>query len=347
MMKLKEFDYELPPSLIAQGPLPERDASRMMVVNRKTGEILHSRFGAFPTYLEGGDVVVVNNSRVIPARLWGKKRTGGRVEILLLAQREDRGPYRRCWEALLKPTKGLGPGEKLTWEGGNEVTLRGRIDEKKWLLEFTTTIPFDDFLAREGVTPLPPYIKRKEGNGFLYLDRERYQTIYARHPGSVAAPTAGLHFSEGVLSAIPERGAQLVEITLHVGYGTFKPVKTEEIEKHRMEEEYYEITKEAAQRINDAKRVIAVGTTCVRTLESATDEEGRVRAGKGITGLFIYPGYRFKRVNVLLTNFHLPKSTLYLLVCAFAGIELIRKAYRMAIEERYRFYSYGDCMLII
>jgi len=291
----------------------------MMVIARREGTISHGIFETFPGLLEKGDVLVLNNSRVIPARLTGKKETGGKVEVLLLSRKNAATPREQTWEALLSPAKGIRPGAELRFAEGCEVKVIGRVTEKKWLLTFTTSLPFDEFVDRAGKPPLPPYIKRK-GNQEKYLaDRKRYQTIYARIPGSVAAPTAG----------------------------TFSPVEAEQVEDHRMEEESCEISEEAAEMINKARRVIAVGTTCTRTLESAAGAGGRIIPGSTATQLFIYPGYRFKRVDALLTNFHLPRSTLYLLVCAFAGQALIQEAYSQAIKESYRFYSYGDCMLII
>ena len=346
-MKIKDFDYQLPEGLIAQEPCPKRDQSRMMVIARREGTISHGIFETFPGLLEKGDVLVLNNSRVIPARLTGKKETGGKVEVLLLSRKNAATPREQTWEALLSPAKGIRPGAELRFAEGCEVKVIGRVTEKKWLLTFTTSLPFDEFVDRAGKPPLPPYIKRK-GNQEKYLaDRERYQTIYARVPGSVAAPTAGLHFSHEVMAALKSRAVSMAQVTLHVGYGTFSPVEAEQVEDHRMEEESFEISEEAAEMINKARRVIAVGTTCTRTLESAADAGGRIIPGCASTQLFIYPGYRFKRVDALLTNFHPPQSTLYLLVCAFAGQALIQEAYCQAIKENYRFYSYGDCMLIL
>ena len=319
----------------------------MMVVNRREGTISHGIFETFPDLFEKGDVLVLNNSRVIPARLSGKKETGGKVEVLLLSRKNAATPREQTWEALLSPAKGIRPGAKLWFAEGCEAKAIDRVTEKKWLLTFTTSLPFDEFIDRTGKPPLPPYIKRK-GNQEKYLaDRERYQTIYARVPGSVAAPTAGLHFSHEVMAALKSRAVSMAQVTLHVGYGTFSPLEAEQVEDHRMEEESCEISEEAAEMINKAKRVIAVGTTSTRTLESAADAGGRIIPGRADTQLFIYPGYRFKRVDTLLTNFHLPRSTLYLLICAFAGQALIQEAYCQAIKENYRFYSYGDCMLII
>lgn len=348
-MKLADFDYTLPEELIAQQPAAARDQSRLMVVDRRSGSISHSIFNTLHGYLQTGDVLVVNDSRVIPARLTGKKETGGRIEVLLLACNSRTTSRQQSWEALLRPAKSIRPGMAVNFAEGCEARIISRISEKKWLLDFTIPYPFDEFLEQQGTSPLPPYIKRRgeETGRQALMDRERYQTIYARIPGSVAAPTAGLHFSPEVLTALAGQGVPVARVTLHVGYGTFSPVTEEDVENHRMEEEQYEINAETAEIINRAKRVVAVGTTSTRTLEAAADEQGMVRSGRAATDMFIYPGYRFKRVNALLTNFHLPKSTLYLLVCTFAGRELIREAYRQAIAEGYRFYSYGDCMLIL
>lgn len=348
-MKLADFDYTLPEDLIAQEPASERDQSRLMIVDRRSGSIRHTIFNTLHRYLQKGDVLVVNNSRVIPARLTGKKATGGRVEVLLLSRKSGGTSRQQSWEALLKPAKSIRPGMEVRFAEGCEARVISRISEKKWLLDFTAPLPFEEFLEQLGAPPLPPYIKRRgEGTQRQSItDRERYQTIYAQSPGSVAAPTAGLHFSPAVLTALEGQGVPVAQVTLHVGYGTFSPVAEEDVEDHRMEEEQYEISAAAAEIINHAERVVAVGTTSTRTLEAAADEQGMIRAGRAATDIFIYPGYRFKRVNALLTNFHLPKSTLYLLVCTFADRELIREAYRQAIAERYRFYSYGDCMLIL
>ncbi len=340
-MKLKDFDYELPPGLIAQQPCEKRDHSRMLVVDRAAETLEHAFFYKLPCYLKKGDVLVVNDSRVVPARLFGKKPTGSLLEILLLRKK---GP--EIWEALVRPAKRIRTGTPIAFEDGSRAEVLERISDKKWLLSFRTETPFEDFLDRCGRPPLPPYIKRAP-DGCSAADRERYQTVYARMPGSIAAPTAGLHFSDAVLEDLRSSGIPVVSVTLHVGIGTFLPIETESVEDHRMEEEPYEIGEEAAEAINAATRVIAVGTTATRTLETAADERGRVRPASGSTGLYIYPGYRFKRVGGLITNFHLPQSSLLLLVSAFAGKELIGKAYAAAIKEKYRFYSYGDCMLIL
>ena len=347
-MKLSDFDYLLPAELIAQRPAQQRDASRMMLINRTAGTVEHSSFCRIDSYLKPGDVLVVNDSKVIPAHLTGVKATGGAVEILLLTRRDTGADAPTAiWDVLLKPAKRLHPGDIIRFGDAGEAHVVERISDKKWRLAFTTTDDFGSFLNTYGTAPLPPYIKRKQGEPDGINDLERYQTVYARVPGSVAAPTAGFHFSAPVLERLSGIGVTVAFITLHVGYGTFLPVVADNVEDHRMEEETFELSDETARIINSANRVIAVGTTATRVLESVADDAGTVRPTMGSTGLFIYPGYRFKRVNGLLTNFHLPKSSLILLASAFAGTELLRKAYAMAIAERYRFFSYGDCTLIL
>jgi S-adenosylmethionine:tRNA ribosyltransferase-isomerase len=346
-MNLKDFDYHLPEELIAQHPCDLRDRSRMMVIKRDAEDVDCKIFQNLPDYLKKDDVLVVNDSKVIPARLIGKKETGGTIEILLLSRTcGDREPV-QTWEVLLRPAKRVGIGTRILLSGECEARLIERLSEKKWAVEFLTRMEFDHFLEKYGRAPLPPYIKRNKDNTKSLEDIDRYQTIYARHPGSVAAPTAGLHFSWDVLDTLKKNGVHIVQITLHVGYGTFLPIETDIIEKHVMEEEFFEITEEAAEVINAAEKVIAVGTTSVRVVETAADEAGRIKQLSAYTGLFIHPGYRFKRVNALITNFHLPRSSLFLLVCAFAGKDLMMKAYNQAIENHFRFYSYGDCMLIL
>ncbi|HOD35526.1 MAG TPA: tRNA preQ1(34) S-adenosylmethionine ribosyltransferase-isomerase QueA [Syntrophales bacterium] len=347
-MKLTEFDYDLPEELIAQEPAPARDHSRMMVLNRGDGSIKDRRFYELPEHLTGGDVLVINDSRVIPARLVGRKASGGLIEILLLRERADETAGSSVtWEVLLRPARRADIGRKIFFDAPAEAEIIERLSEKKWVVRFDTPGPFTDFLNEWGRAPLPPYIKRDRRSGKSRKDLERYQTVYARVPGSVAAPTAGLHFSDTVLERIRQKGVAFAAVTLHVGYGTFLPIESQNVEDHRMEEEFFEMTEEAAATINGARRVVAVGTTAVRVIESTVDDSGRVAAASGSTRLFIHPGYRFRRVGALLTNFHLPKSSLYLLVCAFAGRDLVRTAYGKAIEEKYRFYSYGDCMLIL
>ena len=346
-MRLEEFDYHLPGELIAQEPTLVRDRSRMMVVHRTTGECDIRTFRDLLEYFGPGDVIVVNNSRVFPARLIGRKETGGLIEILLLARQTTEGFTDDVWEVLLRPAKRVEVGATILFDSGCRATILRRLSEKRWLLNFQTSMPFDDFLMRYGRAPLPPYIKRRNDRSRSEQDLERYQTVYARVKGSVAAPTAGLHFTREVLDRLEDRLVAVAPVTLHVGYGTFLPIATERVEDHLMEEEHFSLDGETARKINEAERVIAVGTTATRVLESVADEQGKVRPVSGSTRLFIYPGYRFRRVDALLTNFHLPKSSLFLLVCAFAGREVMQKAYRLAIENRFRFYSYGDCMLII
>jgi len=346
-MRVSDFDYALPEELIAQEPLPERDHSRLLVLDRRTGAYWDRYFYQFPEEVAPGSVLVLNNTRVFPARLFGRRRGfTGRVELLLLRRQEG-----TRWEALVKPGRIARPGTELTFDRGRlQARIVTRKEEGKCLVEFLC--PEEELEARIdriGVPPLPPYIKRSDAASFA-RDVLRYQTIYAKHRGSVAAPTAGFHFTERVFAALRERGVHIVELTLHVGYGTFKPVRTEEVEKHHMDGEEFVIPPETADAINAARRsgrsVIAVGTTTVRALESTADPEGFVRAGAGWTELFIYPGYRFKVIDGLVTNFHLPRSTLLMLVCAFAGREHVLRAYEHAVTMRYRFYSYGDAMFI-
>ncbi|MDO8722423.1 MAG: tRNA preQ1(34) S-adenosylmethionine ribosyltransferase-isomerase QueA [Syntrophales bacterium] len=345
-MRLEEFDYHLPEELIAQEPCVTRDQSRMMVVSRKNGGIENKIFHDLPAFLKKGDVLVVNDSKVIPARLIGEKASGGKIEILLLKKYDTASPA-QTWEVLLRPAKRIRVGTELRFPDGYQARVEERIGDRKWLVTFSGELAFDQFLHQYGKAPLPPYIKRRGDCADDKNDMERYQTLYAMVPGSVAAPTAGLHFSRDVLDRLKCEGVKIASVTLHVGYGTFLPLERDIVEDHVMEEEFFEIGEEAAEMINGAERVIAVGTTSTRVLETVADEQGRVRVKTAFTKLFIYPGYRFKRVNMLLTNFHLPRSSLFLLVCAFVGKELIWKAYQGAIDDRYRFYSYGDCTLIM
>jgi S-adenosylmethionine:tRNA ribosyltransferase-isomerase len=346
-MRLKDFDYHLPEKLIAQRPCDLRDHSRMMVVRRKTEEVDCKVFYNFPDYLKKGDVLVINDSKVIPARLIGKKETGGMIEILLLSRKCEHSEPLQTWEVLLRPAKRVRVGTRIVLDGNCEARVIDRVSDKKWIVTFLTSMEFNLFLEKYGRAPLPPYIKRNKNSAESPEDSERYQTIYARRPGSVAAPTAGLHFSQNILDILKNNGIHIVPVTLHVGYGTFLTIETDSVEKHEMEEEFFEITKEATEVINEARRVIAVGTTSTRVIESAADETGRIKHASAYTRLFIYPGYRFRRVNALITNFHLPRSSLFMLVCAFAGGDLMVKAYNQAIENQFRFYSYGDCMLIV
>ena len=363
-MLVSDFDYKLPDELIAQEPLPDRAASRMLHLARDSGHIEDLTFRNFPDLLHCGDVLVLNNTRVFPARLYGR-RAGkraqpvsprnpaardflhGKVEVLLTRQRSL---HPNVWECLVHPGRKIGIGERLFFGGSSEqleaeVVGRGSFGERT--IQFSPTADFFAAVGRFGHTPLPPYIDRPDQPG----DRERYQTIYAQQPGSVAAPTAGLHFTPQILGRIRESGVETAEITLHVGLGTFQPVHAERVEDHKMHHEWYSIPPVTAERINKAlsehRRVIAVGTTVVRTLESVANQyAGKLQPGSGECDLFMYPGYPFRVVGALLTNFHLPRSTLLMLVCAFAGRERVLSAYQHAVEERYRFYSYGDCMFI-
>jgi S-adenosylmethionine:tRNA ribosyltransferase-isomerase len=345
-MELKDFSYFLPDELIAQHPCQKRDGSRLLFLDKKKEKTADSSFFQLPDFLQSGDVLVINDSKVIPARLFGKKPTGGILEILLLTKKEIEKESQK-WEVLLRPAKRLRENDVIDLGNNCEAKILARISDKKWLLEFFVPHGFEVYLNRFGHAPLPPYIKRKKNAEPDVTDRERYQTIYAKNPGSIAAPTAGLHFSADVLQTLSAKGIQIAPITLHVGYGTFLPIVVNEVEKHVMESEYYEISADSSQVINNARRIIAVGTTSTRTLESVADNDGYVQAKSGFTNFFIYPGYKFKRVNGLLTNFHLPQSSLFILVCAFAGTDLIKKVYLHAVENSYLFYSYGDCMLIL
>jgi len=340
-LNVSEFDFNLPESLIAQHPVEPRDTSRLMVVNRDHETIDHHRFRDLVPLLKSGDVLVVNNTRVIPARLIGvKEGTEVKIEVLLLKRLEL-----DVWEALIKPGKRLKLGQKVHFgQGILEGVLEGILENGNRKIVFNYAGVFETILDLLGKMPLPPYITAQ------LEDQERYQTVYAKERGSVAAPTAGLHFTPELLNQLRKKGVEIVEILLHVGLGTFRPVKMDDIRDHEMHSEYYRVDLEAAERINCAKRegrrVIAVGTTAARTLESV-GKDGKVIAGVGWTDIFIYPGYSFQIVDALLTNFHFPKSTLVMLVSALAGRELILKAYEIAVQENYRFYSFGDAMLIL
>jgi S-adenosylmethionine:tRNA ribosyltransferase-isomerase len=343
MVSLSEFDYPLPEELIAQQPVEPRDASRLLVLHRQTGSLEHRTFSQVVDYLRPGDVLVINDTRVIPARLRGEKEgTGGRIEVLVF-QPLGTSPGGEVWKALVRGRR-VREGTRVSLPGGITATFRERVGEG-WAVEFQTPRPLLSLLKEVGEVPLPPYIH------LPVEDPEQYQTVYARRNGSVAAPTAGRHFTPRLLSQITARGVTIVAVTLHIGPGTFLPVRVEEVTRHRIMPEAYEVSEEAAERINGARaaggRIVAVGTSTVRTLESVADETGKVHPGKGWTDLFILPGYRFKVVDALVTNFHLPRSTLLMLVCAFAGREIVLRAYQEAIWERYRFGSFGDAMLIL
>lgn len=341
MLKTSDFYFDLPPELIAQDPLTDRSASRLLVLDKNTGEIKHEQFRNIINYLNPGDCLVLNDTRVIPARLHGiREGTGAAIEVLLLKRKE-----KDVWETLVRPGKKVRPGAKLSF---GEGLLRGEVleivEEGNRLIRFQYEGIFEEVLDRLGEMPLPPYITHK------LEDKNRYQTVYAKYDGSAAAPTAGLHFTRDLLDEIAQRGVNLAYVTLHVGLGTFRPVKAERITEHHMHSETYQITKEAAEVINRTRknggRVICVGTTSCRSLESAAEEDGTLRECSGDTEIFIYPGYRFKVLDALITNFHLPESTLVMLVSALAGREKVLRAYGEAVKERYRFFSFGDAMFI-
>jgi len=338
-LRLSDFDFELPEALIAQEPCSVRDQSRLMILNRGTGSIEHGIFSDLERILIPGDLLVLNNTRVFPCRLPAKKPGGGKAEIFLVAEEGL-----NLWRALLKG--GVAPGKRLSLAEGIEAEVLGGNEDGTWTVHFHGVADIRQSLPEHGKTPLPPYIKREP----TMSDRERYQTVYAAREGAVAAPTAGLHFSPELLERLEKKGVEFATVTLHVGPGTFQPVRADLIAEHRMLPERYEISDSAARVINRAKsegrRVIAVGTTSVRTLETSAAETGRVVSGAGSSELFIYPGYRFKITDGIITNFHLPKSTLLMLVSAFAGREQVLNAYRTAVKEQYRFYSYGDAMYI-
>ena len=339
-MKVTEFDYDLPEELIAQVPIKKRDESRLMVLDRKNKTIEHKKFKDIIEYLEPGDVLVRNNTKVIPARLYGNKETGAKVEFLLLKNIEG-----YIWECIVRPGNKLHIGAKVIFGDGllkSEIldTMEGGTRKVKFSYEGI----FNEILDKIGLMPLPPYIHES------LKDNDRYQTVYAKYEGSAAAPTAGLHFTDELLKKLEEKGVIIANVTLHVGIGTFRPVKEENVEEHKMHTEHFYIKKEDAEKINNAKtkgkRVIAVGTTSCRVLETIADENGMVKETEGDTGIYIYPGYKFKCLDGLITNFHLPQSTLLMLVSALAGKEYIMEAYKEAVKEKYRFFSFGDAMFI-
>lgn len=341
-LKKSDFFFELPEELIAQDPLADRSASRLLVLHKDSGETAHRIFKDITEYLKPGDCLVLNNTKVIPARLIGKKEdTGAAVEVLLLKRRE-----KDVWETLVKPGKKCRPGAKLVFgEGILKAEILETVEEGNRLIRFSYEGIFEEVLDKLGEMPLPPYITHK------LADKNRYQTVYAKYDGSAAAPTAGLHFTAELLQQIESMGVKTAYVTLHVGLGTFRPVKANNILEHHMHSEYYEVSEEAAEKINLTKaeggRIVCVGTTSCRTVESAAGEDGRVSAGCGNTEIFIYPGYRFKVLDALITNFHLPESTLVMLVSALAGREKVLAAYAEAVRENYRFFSFGDAMLVI
>ena len=340
-MDVKDFYFDLPQELIAQDPLEDRSSSRLLVLDKKTGKTQHRIFKDIVEYLRPGDCLVINDTKVIPARLFGvKKDTGAKIEVLLLKRREN-----DIWETLVKPGKKAKPGTVIDFGDGILTgTVIETVDDGNRLIQFSYEGIFEEILDRLGQMPLPPYITHQ------LKDKNRYQTVYEKHEGSAAAPTAGLHFTKELLQEIEDMGVKIAHVTLHVGLGTFRPVKVDTIEDHHMHSEFYIVEESEAKKINDTKanggRVICVGTTSCRTLESATGDDGILKAGSGWTEIFIYPGYKFKILDCLITNFHLPESTLVMLVSALAGREHILNAYQEAIKERYRFFSFGDAMFI-
>lgn len=340
-MDVKDFDYYLPEELIAQDPLEDRSSSRLMVLDKKTGEIQHKIFKDILDYLKPGDCLVLNNTKVIPARLFGvKEGTQAKIEILLLKRKEN-----DIWETLVKPGKKAKPGTKIIFGDGLLVgEVIDVVEDGNRLIQFSYEGIFEEILDQLGQMPLPPYITH------TLKDKNRYQTVYAKYDGSAAAPTAGLHFTKELLEKVKAKGIDIAEVTLHVGLGTFRPVKVENVLDHHMHSEFYMVSAEAAEKINATKdrggRIISVGTTSTRTLESAADENGRLKECSGWTEIFIYPGYRFKLIDCLITNFHLPQSTLVMLVSALAGREHVLAAYEEAVKEKYRFFSFGDAMFI-
>ncbi len=342
-MQLDDFDYLLPPELIAQQPSDRRDASRLMILKRGDGTISESSFSDIPSLFREGDLLVVNDTRVIPARLTGIKESGGRVEVFLVRKLAEAGEVWRCLVKASKPPK---PAMRFLLPEGLEARVVERGEDELWTVSFSPVAGFEELLERIGSVPLPPYIKRPAG----IHDKERYQTVFARVKGAVAAPTAGLHMTSDLLEAIRARGVEILPLTLHVGLGTFMPVRVADPREHRMHREYYAIPELTAARVNAAKcegrRIVALGTTSARALEHAAEDDGTLRPGEGEADIFICPGYRFKIVDALITNFHLPKSTLLMMVSAFAGKEFLFKAYAEAVRRGFRFYSYGDAMFI-
>ena len=343
-MLVKDFSFTLPEELIARYPAAERDGSRLMVLDRQSQTLTETRFSRIDAWLRPGDLLVLNNTRVIPARLFGHKQSGGRVEIFLV---EKQSGHDQSWRCLLRASKPCRSGQLISLGEGVVAEAVERIGEQDWLVRFSGTADFENWLQQAGAMPIPPYLNRAAEE----LDRERYQTVYAAEPGAVAAPTAGLHFTSQLLEQLAEQGIATAAVTLHVGLGTFQPVRVERVQDHQIHRERYQIPADTAAAVAAARqrgsRVVAVGTTACRTLEYAADADGTIRAGQGEADIFIYPGYRCKAVDALLTNFHLPESTLLMLVSAFGGQEFILSAYEEAVRRVFRFYSYGDAMLIV
>ena len=341
---LDDFAFDLPPELIAQNPLPDRASSRLMVLERKDRSVATGRFSDIVERFRPGDVLVINDTRVMPARLLGEKESGGKVEVFLVRRLAGED---EVWTCLTRSSKPPRPGCRLLLGEGLVGTVLPESDPPHRRIHFSCDGDFREALERVGRIPLPPYIRREAD----IFDRDRYQTVFARHSGAVAAPTAGLHFTDEVLRALQQKGVEIRSLTLHVGLGTFSPVRVDDVRTHRMHGEEYDIPPETAEAVNrareDGRRIIALGTTSTRTLEFAVDESGRLCAGRGMTDLFIYPGFRFQVVDAMITNFHLSRSTLLMLVSAFAGRDFILDAYQRAVAEKFRFFSYGDCMLIL
>ncbi len=351
-MKLEEFNYILPQELIAQQPLKQRDQSKMMVLNRTKGTIEHTFFYCLPEYLKKGDLLVANDTRVIPARIYGKKKTGGWVELFLLDFIENETENAQIWECLFKTKGKIKEGTNIHFSANLNADLLKNLKNGMWKVRLNYKGNFETALKDTGKTPLPPYIKRERtDNSCDSLDRERYQTVYASNNGAVAAPTAGFHFTDSLIKKTAQKGVDFTFLTLHVGLGTFQPIRENDPEKHEIHKEYYNVTKDTAENINHAyskkQRVISVGTTAARVLETMTDNKKRIKPGNGYTDLFIFPGYSFKSMDALITNFHLPMSSLLMFVSAFAGKDFIMKAYKEAVDKKYRFFSYGDAMLIL
>lgn len=343
-MKVEDFNYHLPQKMIAQHPSDKRELSKMMVINRSNKTISHKQFKHITEYIKPDDLIVINNTKVIPARVFGQKETGANIEIFLIQCLNQ-----TTWQCLLRPQKRVKPGIKIYLKDNSYITVLEKDHDSKWTIETPTN--FESHLNDLGNMPLPPYIKRERENEHVKEDKDRYQTVYAKVPGAVAAPTAGLHFTPEIIKTLKDKGTQFAEVTLHVGLGTFKPVKCEDIKDHVMHEEFYTVPQKTADLINaykkEGRRIIPVGTTSIRTIETvARENNGQMSASSGWSNIFIHPGFKFNVTNACITNFHLPKSTLIMLVSALVGKNLVFDAYQKAIENNYRFYSYGDCMFI-